>query len=140
MNVKPSSNNSAWVHRRLSCKRQNGFTLIEILIAVAVVAIALSAIVTEVSRDLHYAHLLRNKTLAQWVAMNKITEWQITENWPDPGQQQGETEMARQTWYWRINTSTTDDKNIRRLDVEVSDQKDNDNLVTLLAYLSKPMP
>jgi len=111
----------------------------EILVAVAVVAIALTAIIAEVSRDLHNSLLLRNRTLAQWVAMNKLTEWQIDNNWPDPGEQRGETEMARQTWYWRINVSATDDQNVRRLDVRVADKSDGDVLVTMLAYKGRPI-
>ena len=115
-----------------------GFTLMEILVAVAVVAIALTAIIAEVSRDLHNSLVLRNRTLAQWVAMNKISEWQIDNNWPAPGEQHGETEMARQTWYWRINVSATDDQNVRRLDVSVANNSGGDALVTLLAYKGRP--
>ncbi len=122
---------------RLPC--QQGFTLIEVLIAVAIVAIGLAAIITEVSRDMQYAHLLRTRTVAQWVAMNKITEWQVSHEWPAPGEKKGETEMARHTWYWRINVSATDDKNIRRLDVEVAEQQDSEAATSLLAYLSKPL-
>jgi len=111
----------------------------EILVAVAVVAIALTAIIAEVSRDLHNSLVLRNRTLAQWVAMNKVTEWQIDKNWPAPGEQHGETDMARQTWYWRIAVSATDDQNVRRLDVSVADKSGGDALVTLLAYKGRPM-
>lgn len=111
----------------------------EILVAVAVVAIALTAIIAEVSRDLHNSLVLRNRTLAQWVAMNKVSEWQIGDDWPTPGEQHGETEMARQTWYWRINVSATDDQNVRRLDVSVADKSDGDALVTLLAYKGRPI-
>lgn len=119
--------------------QRHGFTLIEILIAVAVVAIGLAAVITEVSRDMQNAHMLRTKTVAQWVAMNKITEWQIGSQWPATGQQHGDTEMARQTWYWRIKVSATEDKNIRRLDVEVAEQQDGDAAATVLGYLSKPI-
>jgi general secretion pathway protein I len=115
-----------------------GFTLMEILVAVAVVAIALTAIIAEVSRDLHNSLVLRNKTLAQWVAMNKEVEWQIDDNWPAPGEQHGETEMAQQVWYWRIDVSATDDPSVRRLDISVADRADGDALVTLLAYKGRP--
>lgn len=111
----------------------------EILVAVAVVAIALSAIIAEVSRDLHNSLVLRQRTLAQWVAMNKIAEWQLDDNWPAPGSQNGETEMARQTWYWRIDVSATDDRNVRRLDVSVAETSDGSAMVKLLAYKGRPL-
>lgn len=137
-----SNKTGHWQGSVVSCKprssKASGFTLMEILVAVAVVAIALTAIIAEVSRDLHNSLVLRNRTLAQWVAMNKITEWQIDNNWPAPGEQHGETEMARQTWYWRISVSATDDQNVRRLDVSVADKSGGDDLVTLLAYKGRP--
>lgn len=120
--------------------QHRGFTLLEVLVAVSVVAIALSAVMTEVSRDLSNTVKLRNKTLAQWVAMNKVTEWQLSAEWPKPGVRQGEVEMARQNWYWTIRVSTTDDENVRRLDVAVSTQRNAEQpRATVLAYLGKPI-
>jgi general secretion pathway protein I len=120
--------------------RSHGFTLIEVLIAVAVVAIALAAVMTEVNRDLVNTVALRDKTLAQWVAMNKVTEMQVSDAWPEPGEQRGEVEMARRDWYWLVRVSKTDDNNVRRVDVVVSDQRDARRpQATLLAYLGRPL-
>lgn len=116
-----------------------GFTLLEVLVAVAIVAIALAAVMTEVSQNLKNTVKLRDKTLAQWVAMNKIVELQVSGQWPAAGEQRGEVEMAQRQWYWLVRISTTDDKDIRRLDVEVSVRRDaKQPRATLLAYLSRP--
>ena len=116
-----------------------GFTLLEVLIAVSIVAIALAAIMTETSRDLRNTARLRDKTLAQWVAMNKVAELQLDSQWIAPGLQKGSSEMAGKDWYWVINVSNTDDRDVRRLDVEVSAQRDDKQpLATLLAYLGRP--
>jgi len=125
---------------RAAARRDHGFTLVEVLVAVAVVAIALAAVMTEVNRDLVNTVALRDKTLAQWVAMNKITEMQATDAWPEPGEQRGEVEMARRDWYWLVRVSKTDDNNVRRVDVVVSDQRDaRQPQATLLAYLGRPL-
>jgi len=131
---------SSLVSRHLATSRARGFTLLEVLVAVAVIAIALAAVMAEVNRDLVNSVALRDKTLAQWVAMNKVAELQIGGQWPAPGEQRGELEMAQRDWHWLIRVSKTDDNNIRRLDVEVSEQRDaRQPRATLLAYLARPL-
>jgi general secretion pathway protein I len=119
--------------------RRHGFTLIEVLVAVAVVAIALAAVMTETNRDLVNTVALRDKTLAQWVAMNKVTELQVMDAWPDAGETRGEAEMARRDWYWLVRVSKTDDQNVRRVDVEVFERRDaKQPRAAVLAYLGRP--
>lgn len=116
-----------------------GFTLLEILVALAIVAIALSAIVTEVSTNVKNAAHLRDKTLAHWVAMNRVTEWHVREDWPAPGATRGKELMADHEWHWTMTASTTDDADVRRMDVEVrADQNAEKPDATLIAYIGKP--
>ena len=125
----------------MSMKRKSsGFTLLEILVALAVVAIALSAIVNEVSTNVKNASRLRDKTFAHWVAMNKIAEWHTSGDWPSPGESHGDVQMADQEWYWSLKVSNTDDDDVRRMDVEVSANEDATTPdATLIAYIGRPM-
>jgi len=116
-----------------------GFTLLEILVALAVVAIALSAIVSEVSNNVKNAARLRDKTLAHWVAMNKVTEWQTSGDWPSPGVTEGDALMAEYEWHWSLTVSTTEDEDVRRMDVEVRADQDAKNPdASIIAYIGRP--
>jgi len=125
----------------ISCKKNtNGFTLLEILVALAVVAIALSAVVSEVSNNVKNAARLQDKTLAHWVAMNKVTEWHTSGDWPAPGISQGDALMAEYEWHWSMTVSTTEDQDVRRMDVEVrADQNAENPDASIIAYIGRPM-
>jgi general secretion pathway protein I len=120
-------------------KRVDGFTLVEILVALAVLAIAVAAVEAAVSGYVNNAAYLRNRTLAHWVAMNKVAEMQVSGDWPSPGKRHGESLMAAQQWSWQVTVSTTDDADVRRVDVNVFSEKDSkDALATMVAYVGKP--
>ena len=119
--------------------RGAGFTLVEILVALAVLAIAVAAVVTAVSGHVSNAAYLRDRTLAHWVAMNKVTELQVGGDWPEPGTQEGDSLMATQEWAWQVKVSNTDDADVRRLDVKVFAGKDHkEPVATMVAYLGRP--
>jgi general secretion pathway protein I len=122
--------------------RGAGFTLVEILVALAVLAIAVAAVVTAVSGHVNNAAYLRERTLAHWVAMNKVTELQVGGDWPEPGTQQGDSLMAAQEWSWQVTVSNTGDADVRRLDVKVfagKDPKDHaEPAAIMVAYVGRP--
>ena len=116
-----------------------GFTLIEVLVALAVLAIALSAAIKGVSSNTSNAAHLRDRMLAHWVVMNKITELQVDTAFPAPGVTTGTMLMAEHEWAWQVTVSTTPDASIRRLDVEVRNRKeDKQPLDSLIAYVGQP--
>lgn len=127
------------INSRSIGKRLAGFTLVEILVALAVLAIAVAAVVTAVSDNVSNAAYLRDRTLAHWVAMNKVAEMQVSGDWPEAGTKHGESLMASQNWSWQITVSNTDDSDVRRLDVDVYADREHKNvLATLVAYLGRP--
>jgi len=124
-------------HSRLNL--QKGFTLIEVLVALAVVAISMSALISSSSTSASNAAYLQDKTLAHWVGMNKVAELQLDPGWPSIGVKKGDYEFANQDWRWEATVSGTDDESIRRLDLKVFRQNSKEAVAILLAYLGKPL-
>ena len=119
--------------------KQQGFTLIEIIIALFVVSIALGAVISTSANSVNHASHIENKTMALWVAENYLTEISATGQWPATGQHSEEISMAGRQWYLQNQVTQTPDKRIRRLDLSVYDDRSHDNqLTTLVAYINKP--
>jgi general secretion pathway protein I len=123
-----------------SISSQRGFTLLEVMVALAVVAIALAALVKGGSQSAVTAAHLRDKSFAHWVAMNRVAELSLQPQWPATGESRSDEEMAKRRWYALAKISATDDADVRRLEVEVrgSEEKDDAVLARVTAFLPRP--
>ncbi|MFP5357100.1 MAG: type II secretion system minor pseudopilin GspI [Gammaproteobacteria bacterium] len=118
--------------------RSRGFTLVEVLAAVAVLAIALAAILSAMARYADQAGHLRQKTLALWVAHNRLSEIMAEPQWPATGRSNGEVELGGQVWRWELLIQNTQDEQLRRLDIEVQlDRERETSLASLSAFISQ---
>jgi len=96
-----------------------GFTLLEVLVALAILAITLSALISASGSYARNASYLKEKTLAQWIAENKAVEYQLNNTFPRAGSREGDVNYALQEWRWRVKVTNTDDRRLRRLDIDV---------------------
>jgi general secretion pathway protein I len=124
----------------LSRRRCSGFTLLEVLVAMTVLALTLGAIIKAVSDyTANQAHL-RDRTLATWVARNVLVGQQLENAWPRVGELKGSTEMGEREWRWLAIVSQTEEEELRRLDVEVRPFEDAEAepQAVLSGFLWKP--
>jgi len=116
-----------------------GFTLIEVVIALAVLAISMGAVIGAITHHVNSVAYLRDRTLAHWVAMNKIAEMQLSDSFPKTSESSGSTVMADAEWRWTLTVSETPDQDVRRLDVAVGHEGEDKNpLAKMIAYLGRP--
>jgi general secretion pathway protein I len=118
----------------------SGFTLLEVLVALAVLALTMGAVIKAVGSYTGNQAYLRDKTFATWVARNVMAEQQLQHAWPRVGELKGSTDMGGQEWRWLARVSQTEEAELRRLDVEVrlGDEDDAEPVAVLSGFLWQP--
>lgn len=100
-------------------KPSSGFTLIEMLVALAIVAIALSALSSNYISYFDTTARLKQNTLARWVAENRLVQVRIETPWPAPGTSQGTVRYADEDWGWEQVVRPSPDRDFRQIQVQV---------------------
>lgn len=100
-------------------KKLQGFTLLEVMIALLVITLGMGAVINTTSESGWKSAQLRQTTIAAWVAQNQVTRYRANRVWSNANRQSGKVEMANIDWKWEMQISATDDPSLRRLDVEV---------------------
>ncbi len=96
-----------------------GFTLIEVLVALAIVAIGMAAVMGALTSSANTISYLRDKTFAQWVALNQIANLRLSGQQPPIGNSNGDTDFAGRSWHWRQEVVATQVPGVERIDVSV---------------------
>ena len=94
-----------------------GFTLLEVLIALAIVAMSVGALLGTVTSSASNVIYLKDKTLAEWVALNRLTELRIDKNMPDVGKRKGNSVLGGMRWEWEEEVVELPVKGLLRIDV-----------------------
>jgi type II secretion system protein I len=98
---------------------KGGFTLIEVMVALLVVALGMLGAITAVSQAAGNGGYLRERSMAHWVAMNRLTEARLQKNAPPISKTSDEVEMGGRKWKWTMNVTQTQVETMRRIDVSV---------------------
>lgn len=110
-------------------RTMSGMTLIEVLVALAIAAIALTAIIKAASQNIRGTAHLQQKTIALWVGQEVMSEVQLgllklTDN---SDNETRATKMLDQTWYWRVHEEATANGRIYKIEVRVYAREPQDD-------------
>ncbi len=119
-----------------SMKNKKGMTLIEVLIALVIISIALTAIMKATSQSIRHTDYLQQKIIAEWVGtdvMNEVNLGLIVLP-RSANTLSAETIMLGKKWFWTIEKTATPNPRIRAIQVNVFNSE-NKNLVKLIGYI-----
>lgn len=103
----------------MSHRSAAGFTLVEILVALAVLAIALTAAAHSLGAAVDTTVALRERMLARWVAEDRLTELELKSEWPALDTKEGDATMGGRRFHWAQETGVTPVTRLRRVEVSV---------------------
>lgn len=103
---------------------ERGFTLVEVVVALAIVGIGMFAVFKTIGDTANNVAYLRDRTIAAWIADNRITEMRLSGQMPSVDETRGEVEMAGRRWHWVTKVSQTQVDGLRRIDVSVRREGD----------------
>ena len=118
-----------------------GFTLLEVMVALAVVSLGMLAAFTTITQSTTNAIRLQEKTLANWIALNRLAEMRLEDKFPDTGRADGDIEFGGTQWRWYTDVDETEVEALRRVDVTVA-RADTPDLIAVRVsgFIGKPQP
>jgi general secretion pathway protein I len=102
-----------------SASRGAGFTLIEVLVALIIVAFGMGAVLTALTSAADSTTRLREKTFAEWVALNQLATARLQATLATTDTVTGEVDFAGSRWHWQQSVESTDVPGVKRLIIQV---------------------
>ena len=119
----------------MRCRKQQGFTLIEVMIALAVVAIALAALSRAMGVTVANQAQLETRIVASWVAENELLKMHVMG--ADKTDRQQQTQMLDRKWLTQIRIESTAVPEIQKAVVQVTDANNEANSARLVTVVGK---
>lgn len=96
-----------------------GFTLLEILVALAIFALVSITCYRQIDSSFRAATRIEQKYLALWIAESKLEELFVERDWPMVGETRSDYEISDSRWFVKMNISETEIDKLRKIEVSV---------------------
>jgi len=122
-------------------RKASGFTLLEVLVALAITAVGIAAVVKVTHGNVVVNQEVEDRFAAMLVASNQLTTLKLSRTWPAAGTQESNVLMGGRTWHLSQQIATTSDVDILRVDIEVfRDEERNAKVGSLFGYVARYQP
>ncbi|MCK9387725.1 MAG: type II secretion system minor pseudopilin GspI [Sulfuritalea sp.] len=112
-----------------------GFTLIEVLVALAIIAISVGAAMRATSAAFASSGDIKDRMMARWIGRNELARLQTTQSLPATGKLTGEGTQGNVGFSWDAVVETTPNPNFRRVEIVVRRQEGTHSLVTVPGFV-----
>ena len=121
-------------------QNNQGFTLIEVLIALAILSIALTTIIKFTSQNIRDTAYVQDKTIANWVGTEVINETiaGVLKLPPSPDKKEQKIEMLNKNWLYEAGLTPTPNPHIQEIHVTVFQNPNKKKMLELVSYLYAP--
>ena len=120
---------------------ERGFTLLEILVALAIAVVGISAIVKSAGGAIDTLQSSENRILGSWVAGNRLAELRLSRYWSAATTRDLSEKYGGRDWYYREKISTTSDPDLLRVDLTVYTDSEHEYFgARLFGYISRYVP
>ena len=118
--------------------KASGFTLIEVLIALLIVATALGTAAKVTISAATNGSALTDRTAAQWVGLNQLATLKLRRAFPVRAES-GKEEMMMRTWIWEQKAEATPDDYVLKvtIDVRLEDAEEDDLSASITGFIAK---
>ncbi len=117
----------------------NGFTLIEVMVALVIVSLALAGVAASMGQMIDTANTMRDRTFASWIAQNQIAELRLAGVIPEVGESSGEVDFANISWAWTADVSETGVENLLKVEVAVSYAGFDEPVRQVTGFIGEPV-
>ena len=120
-------------------KKISAFTLLEVMVALTVIAITLGAIIKTGSDQAANTAYLKEKSIGHWVAVNNLNQLLLEKQWPALGKTTDSIEMANHEWHWQREVLKTLSPDTRQIIFRIYKDQDREQQVSqLVGYVTDP--
>lgn len=120
-------------------KQNYGFTLLEAVVALAILAIGLAATMRALGVATSATAEIRTRQMAEWVAQNRLAELRVMRLFPNEGKNEGEAVQGDQQFRWVEEIKSTPNPLFRRVEVKVFAARQDSALAQSTGFLARPL-
>jgi general secretion pathway protein I len=110
--------------------RPRGFTLIEVLVALVIVALGMGAVLSSLTSAADSETRMREKTFAEWVGLNQLATERLQARMPTIGKKESDVDFAGSRWHWQETVENMDVPGMLRITIQVRHADSNQSQST----------